>query len=232
MRFEATHYSTGHAGMEGDTLKWYLSYMWRTAGILYVLSILGILHGIYSRSKELILLACFPVVYFVFINTMVVRNDRTFLPLSPFLFLLAASFLEFLFSKSSTIKSKTWTNPSKIILYGLVLITLIFPLSISINRTMLLTSTDSRETSRVWIKDNLPAGAKIALELYLPFVEPSEFSVQGFVRMIDQEPDWYIQNGYAYLVFSQGMYGRFYDLPSSMAQKFLNTMRSLITLSW
>jgi 4-amino-4-deoxy-L-arabinose transferase-like glycosyltransferase len=214
MKFQAIHYSTGHAGMEGDTLKWYLSYMWRTGGILYVLSILGILQGIYSRSKELILLSSFAVVYFVFINSLVVRNDRTFLPLTPFLFLLAASFLEFLFRKSSTLISNKWRNISKLVLYGLVLITLIFPLSISINRTILVTSTDSRETSRVWIENNLPAGAKIALESYSPYVEPSEFSVQGVVRIIDHDPDWYIQNGYEYLVFSQGMYGRFYDEPN------------------
>ena len=31
--------------------------------------------------------------------------------------------------------------------------------------------------------------------------------------MIDYEPEWYRQNGFDYLIFSQGMYGRFYAEP-------------------
>jgi len=37
--------------------------------------------------------------------------------------------------------------------------------------------------------------------------------VQRFGRMIDHEPGWYIQQNFDYLVFSQGMYGRFYREP-------------------
>ena len=33
------------------------------------------------------------------------------------------------------------------------------------------------------------------------------------MRIIDHEPEWYIENGFEYLVFSQGMYGRFYLEP-------------------
>lgn len=28
--------------------------------------------------------------------------------------------------------------------------------------------------------------------------------------MIDYKPEWYVENGFDYLVFGQGMYGRFY----------------------
>ena len=221
MKFQAFHYSTGHPGMEGNTLKFYLDYMWRTGGILYILSILGIFQGIYARSKEIILLSSFPLVYFVFINLMVVRNDRTFLPLTPFLFILAASFLVYLFNKSAELVSKRKQNIIQIILYGISIIALLYPLFFLVNKTILLTSPNSRETSRIWIEDNLPAGAKIAIESYSPFVDPTRFSVEGIVRMIDHEPNWYIENGFEYLVFSQGMFGRYFTEPNLYSTQIL-----------
>jgi hypothetical protein len=44
-------------------------------------------------------------------------------------------------------------------------------------------------------------------------VDPNRFSVHGFARITDNSPEWYIENGFQYLVFSQGMYGRFYREP-------------------
>ena len=96
MRFETQHYATGHAGMEGDTLRWYLRYLWDTTGIITLLAVIAIGWGVYKRSKKIFLLAIFPVTYFVFISRFVVRNDRTIMPLIPFLFLLAAWLLGWL----------------------------------------------------------------------------------------------------------------------------------------
>ena len=70
-----------------------------------------------------------------------------------------------------------------------------------------------RETARIRIDKNLPLGAKIAIESYSPFVNPAQFSVQGFGRMIEHEPEWYLEQDFDYLVFGQAMYGRFYQDP-------------------
>ena len=201
-------YSTGHPGMEGK--RWYLNYMWHTASIIYILATLQTLRGLYSRSKEIILLSLFPVVYFVFISSFVVRNDRTFLPLTPFLFLLAGSLSAHLFSKANGLQSKALRQLSILAIACLMIAGLFQPSAMTITNTIRLTTVNSRETARIWITNNLPLGAKIAIESYSPFVEPMRFSVQGFERMIDHKPEWYIENGFEYLVFSQGMYGRFY----------------------
>lgn len=213
LRFEGQHYATGHAGMEGNTLKWYLDYMWQTAGVIYILAILEILRGIYSRSKEIILLSIFPVVYFAFISNFVVRNDRTFLPLTPFLFLLASSFLAHIISRANAMQSKVLHKFSISAIACLIIASLILPISKTLTDTIRLTTVDSRETARIWITNNLPSGAKIAIELYSPFVEPTRFSVHGFTRMINHEPEWYIEQGFDYLIFSEGTYKRFYIQP-------------------
>lgn len=213
LRFEVQHYSTGHAGMEGNTLKWYLNYMWKTGGGLYLLAFLGVLYGFVLRPKETSLLSIFPIVYFAFISRFVVRNDRTFLPMTTFLFLLAAWFLMTIFDKLRKVQIASLQRLFPGVFAGLVIAVLAFPISKTIADIRNLTTVNSRETARIWIDNNLPPGAKIALESYSPFVNPSRFSVQGFARIIDHEPEWYVEQGFDYLVFSQGMYGRFYHEP-------------------
>ncbi len=210
--FHAQYYRiASHPGMEGDdTLRWYLDYAWRTGGVLYIFAILQILYGIYVGSKEIAILAIFPVVYSGYISTLNVRNDRTFIPLVPFLFILAAWFLVCLWYKIKELPSKKLHNLSVIVFICLTIAALAFPLARTIMDTLRLTTINSRETARVWCESNLPPGSKIALESYTPFLEPELFSVNGVGRMIDYEPEWYIENGFDYLIFGQAMYRRFY----------------------
>jgi 4-amino-4-deoxy-L-arabinose transferase-like glycosyltransferase len=213
LRFETLHYSTGHAGMEGESLQWYLSYMWNSSGLLYILAVLGILYGSFSHLKETSLLSVFPVAYFVLISSLVVRNDRTFLPLTPALFLLAAWFLVDLFGNWRAMRSKSLRRILLTAIASLAVVALAQPLLKTVADTNRLVTPNSRETARVWISDNLPPGARIALESYAPFVDPSRFAVQGIVRLIDHEAEWYSEQGFDFLVASQGMYGRFYQEP-------------------
>jgi hypothetical protein len=219
LQFDRQHYSTGHAGMEGDTLLWYLAYLWKTTGPIFLVAFIAILYGIATRSREIVILSAFPLVYFVFISRFVVRNDRTLLPLTPFLFLLASALLVLLVERAIKLRSRPWMVTS-ILLLSAVAIT---GLGISARKTaslgVQLNTVTSRETARVWIEDNLPPGARIAIEAYAPFVDPDRFSVQGFTQMIDHEPVWYRDQGFQYLVFGQGMYGRFFADPGRYADE-------------
>jgi hypothetical protein len=115
---------------------------------------------------------------------------------------------------------KLWQSfLSLTVLASLVIAVLAFPLSKTIVDTQRLTTVDSRETARIWIDNNLPPGSEIAIESYSPFINPSKFSVQG--RLIDHEPEWYVEKGFDYLVFSQGMYGRFYQNPERYKKEIL-----------
>lgn len=209
--YHAQYYRiASHPGMEGNTLMWYLDYAWRRGGILYIFAIFQILYGVYVGSKGIALLAIFPVVYFGYISTLNVRNDRTFIPIVPFLFVLAAWFLVHLWHKIKELPSKTLRNLSMVAMTCLTIASLAIPISKTIVDTLRLTTTNSREIARIWIVNNLLPGSKIALESYAPFVDPALFSVRGVGRMIDHKPEWYIENDFDYLIFGQWMYGRFY----------------------
>jgi 4-amino-4-deoxy-L-arabinose transferase-like glycosyltransferase len=219
LAFDSRHYASGHAGMEGDTLRWYLNYLWRTTGLIGILAVLEILRGVYARSKPTLLLSVFPVTYFLFISRYVVRNDRTALPLMPFLFLLSAALVVHLWGRANASPSRLWARALSIALAGLTIAALILPASLTLRETRQLTVVNSRETARIWIQDNLPPGAQVAIERYTPFVDPTRFSAYGVSRMIDNPPEWYVANGFDYLVFGQAMFGRFYAEPDKYSQE-------------
>jgi 4-amino-4-deoxy-L-arabinose transferase-like glycosyltransferase len=212
-RFEAHHYSTGHAGMDGNSPAWYLDHLWKTAGGLYLLAVIGIFYGAIRHPKQTSLLLIFPLIYFIWISSFVVRNARTILPMIAFLFLFAAWLLVDLFEKIKSIRAKQVRWLSVSVVAGLSIIALVLATSKTIADTLYLTTVNSRETSRIWIDENLPPGARIGIESYSPFVNPSRFSVVGIPIMIEHDAEWYIEQGFEYLIFSEGMFGRFFAEP-------------------
>lgn len=207
------HYASGHAGMEGNTLSFYLQYMWETGGILYILAFLEILRGILTRNKALITVAVFPMVYFIFISSFFVRNDRTFLPVTPFAFVLAASLIYFLWQKADEMSSQRLQVAGKVVVSAVLLVSLILPSIYTARTSDMWATATSKETARMWIAENLPQGSKIAYESYAPYIDPEHYEVTSLAMMIDQPAEWYPENGIEYLVFGSGMYARFYNDP-------------------
>ncbi len=293
LTYEGRHYSQGHLGMEGNTISWYPAYLWRIEGPLVVLALLEIVRGLAARgaarrTKETLLLAAFPISFYLFINTFTIRNDRTVLPVLPFAAILAASWLVarfqehpprtehilslgavalllglsialpaagliktdfYLYQPDSAITNRTAWLPAPWFLGGLLivlavqmlatgkaenpawrrshliangllaLVALALPLAQTVKADLELTAVDSRETARVWINDNLPGGARIAVESYAPYIDPNCFWVEGVTRMIEHDPAWYLDQQFEYLVFSQQMFMRFYRDPEMYAKQ-------------
>ncbi len=204
---------TTHAGMEGDTVQWYVSFLWGSEGLLALLGLVGAARALVDRRKRDLVLISFPVVYYVFINLFGVHNDRTVMLVIPFLDLLAAFLLVDLYQRLRERPGVSVRLASSAL--GLAVVLAVWqPLVNSVRADIDLAKTDSRETARVWIEHNLPPGARVALESYSPYVDRDQFFVQGFEGMIDHSPDWYVQNGFEYLVLSYGAYGRFYESAS------------------
>ena len=103
----------------------------------------------------------------------------------------------------------------------------------TIQSTQSLISVDSRETSREWIKKTIPAGTKIAIESYSPYIDPEKYQVVSFGEIIEKDPNWYQQNGIDYIVASEGMYGRFFLEPNKYENEvqLYNNIFSAFTLA-
>jgi hypothetical protein len=204
---------SSHAGMEGDTVVWYATFLWESEGILVVLGLLQALRFLCKRDKRGIVLITFPIVYYLFINQFAVRNDRTVMLVIPFLDLLAALLLIEVYER---FVGAVHVQP-RVAVAGLLLtigLVVAQPLRAAILNDAALLKVDSRETARVWIDVNLPPGARIAIEPYSPYVDRGRFAVEAVEGMATHPPDWYVRNGFEYLVFSYGAYGRFYENPT------------------
>jgi hypothetical protein len=217
LMFDSQHYATGHAGMEGDTVRWYLNYLWNTTGPILLLALLGAVWGIASRSREIMILSTFPVVYLLFISRFIVRNDRTLLPSLAFLFILATLAVAQLHDRATRSTRRTIRTASVAALIALLFGGVVLMSTLTVQDSLRLNTTDSRETARIWMAENLPSGAKVAIESYAPFVDPERYAVQGLFRMIDHAPEWYVERGFDYLVFSEGIFARFYAEPEKYA---------------
>ncbi|MDZ7372001.1 MAG: glycosyltransferase family 39 protein [candidate division KSB1 bacterium] len=214
--WEASHYSrAGHPGMEGKALFWYLRYMAKTGAPLYLFAALQILRGILHRHRSTLLLSAFPVTYFAFISLMKVRNDRTFLPIIPFAALLAAQFILYLHQEILR-RTKGRFSFAAVLL---VLLVLLQPLRLTLREHATHLRPDSRDLAREWVYANIPQGSKIAVESYSPYIDPQRYQVQGFHKLIDQSAEAYLAQGFQVIIFSQGMYGRFFREPQRYADE-------------
>jgi hypothetical protein len=212
--YESSHYATGHPGMEGNSPTWYLGFLFQTEGFVALLAVVELLRALVRRERTSLLVGVFPAVYFVFIGSFEVRNDRTILPMLAFLALLAAHLLALVAGRIRAVSAPparwlAWTG------YGLLVLALLaVPAYGSVEASSALARDDGRAQARVWIEQNIPPGAKVALESYAPFVDPARYEIQGLHQLIDHPAQWYFDNGFDYLVFSEGWYGRFYADPA------------------
>ncbi len=213
MRYEAAHYARGHFGMEGRSLEWYVRYMAASGFVIYPVAWWQVIRGIWQRRDEVILLALFPVLYFIFIAGLAVRNARTFMVIEPLLFLLAALFVvEYLSSRGSPLLR----SRAALLLSLLMIGSLIGMGYRTVRQSLSLFEVDGREVAAAWIEEHLPHGSTVALEMYAPFVNPEHFHVL-LLHADEHPPQWYAEHGVDYLIFSEGAYGRFYADPERYA---------------
>jgi hypothetical protein len=202
---------SSHPGIEGNTWSWYASYLLEREGIFVALGVLQMTKILFTRYKRGIVLVSFPCIYYLFINQLAVRVDRTVMPVVPFFALLTGLLLVQLYDRFA---QSTLSAVAPVIL-GLATVLVIFPsLKSTVDADTNLLKIDGRETARQWLEANLADGTRVAVESYSPYLNTKRFTIEGVGAIVDHSPDWYIRNGFEYLVFSQGMYQRFFNDPS------------------
>jgi 4-amino-4-deoxy-L-arabinose transferase-like glycosyltransferase len=201
-------------GSATNASQWYLSYLWNVEGWAIILAVCQAVRIVFSKTRDGLVLLSFPVLYFLFVSQFSVANDRTILPMIPFVDLLGVSFLvdvcNRLISVRSLPRGAVWAG-----LAAAVALLIIRPTQTAVAADLRLTQIDGRETARRWIEGNLPPGTRVAEEGYSPYIDTHRFVVQGVDTIIGHPPEWYVQNGFEYLILSQGMYGRFFADPQS-----------------
>ena len=198
--------------MEGHPLAWYADYVLHTSALLAVMAVVELVAGLYTRSRTTVLVGAYALVYFAFICSFEVRNDRTFFPLVPYLAVLAALLLARIDRATGSLGTRArWSV--RIGLVALVVASLVQPAWESVRVVQNLQSEDARDVARTWITTHIPRGTRIAYESYAPYLPRRDYVLAWIPRAIDHDIDWYAARGFRYLVLSDGMYGRFFREP-------------------
>jgi 4-amino-4-deoxy-L-arabinose transferase-like glycosyltransferase len=211
VQWQVSSYSAeGHAGQEGDALRWYVDYLWNGETWVVIGAISSAVRALLTRSKKQWVLVIYSVGYFVFVSVFYTRNARTIMPILPYLYVLAA--ISLVDASEWLIQAKRWRRE----IVGacaamMVLLAIVSPIQGAIAMNNRLTQPDAREPARLWIEQNVPPQSRIVVEAYAPFIDSQRFVVHGEYSLIDKPLEWYAQNGFEYVVASYGSYGRFYE---------------------
>jgi len=209
MAWEVRHYYVlGHAGAEGDVSSiWYIRKLILNTGLIPVLALMSFAVESIKRRGLMIVLAIFPIAYFVLIATARVHTTIALTPLLPLLSLFAArGFMLFWEWIKRKIARSLFLNVFTVVS---LLALLMVPFIQTIRTVYHFAQPEIRTIAEEWMKEHLPNGARIAAESYTPLLSDF-FEVTYVPRLIDHPPEWYILQGFDYLVASSAMYGRYY----------------------
>ena len=172
---------------------------------LELLSLTGIAYCIYRHSKKDILLISFPLVFFLIQGSYAGHGGHYIFPMVPFLVIAAALFLTEI---SSNIFP--WKRKQNLLLISLSLVMILIPAIRVTNYTYLTTQKGTRLQAKEWIRENIPAGSRIAREDYCPYISIERYRPRKVGRVGWFPLEWYRERKFDYIIISSFMYHRYF----------------------
>jgi 4-amino-4-deoxy-L-arabinose transferase-like glycosyltransferase len=214
------HYGTQQPGFEGTgNWRWYLHATLTSADALWVVTgVVGLVGMFWREWKKGLLVVLFPLVYYLMISSFVVRFERNLVPVLPFLALGGGWLLDMLADRMARRFGRGGRASQALAFVGVLLITGA-PLIAAVSFDAAIAKTDLREVAGEWVEENIEWGSKIAIEHYsIPF-DHTEYWVKDVVRITDHDLDWYLREGFDFLIISDGVWDLLLKHPDAYRQK-------------
>ncbi len=169
LKFDETHYSTGHIGAQGDSPGTNLRWIFDSYGLFLV----GLVGLWWARARrELVIVGAFVVAYYVVLSSVTVRFERNLLPLIPALALLVVIGGLEIWDRARA----RWGRPALAGLSAVIVLALgwtLYGTAGELHNSL----SDQKAQSYAWIQANVPTGATVVVDPYSPFVDPSKWHV-------------------------------------------------------
>jgi len=235
LRFEFAHYRAGHLGRDGGDIWTYLWVIWKMERWVGLLALAGLIRGVMTRSRVVLMLAAFAVPYLIAISILPVRMARHLTPILPVIAVIAAYEAEAWLSWALR-----WSRGWKLWLWRTCVLALLgWVTFIGVNQSRIMidihTGENGRDEARAWIDQNLPDGAVIAIESRTPWIDTDRFHVRRIPvsystsALWAHPPEWYASQGFDYLVLSsrvQGLYRQDLTRNSGELEAYLQLNRA------
>ncbi|MFN8496862.1 MAG: glycosyltransferase family 39 protein [Anaerolineae bacterium] len=204
----------GFDGWQIDSAGGYVFYartlIWGLGWGLCFLTLAGWALALWRHSPGDVVLLSLPVTFYLLLGRQQMYFARFILPCVPIILVLAARSLDVVCAR---VLPERRTQAA--VVAGIAMLVTSQPLANSIRFDYLMTQTDTRTLAKQWIEDNLPAGARIAVDW--PFYGPPlatndklqpasertfNVTVLGGEGLSQHPLSWYREQGYDYLVVS------------------------------
>lgn len=169
---------------------------------LAIFSLIAVIYGIFTHRKKDVLLLSFPLLYYFIMGSFSRHGDRYFIPMVPFLTIIAAVFLVKIVSRIPF--SRNRRN------FTLIIATFIFiflPGIKVIDYVQLMTQKGTRIEAKEWIEENIPRGKRMAYEFYFPYF--SGYKMENIYTIGVHPFEWY-KNKFDYIIVNSGRYDRYF----------------------
>lgn len=213
LRFEQAHYATGHDGMEGGSLAFYLNHLATRETVLSALAVAGAAAVARHRRRHwraAAVIASFPLVYGAVGSMQAVRNERTILLVLPGLAVLAGLAVEPITQWARQRRART-TGPAAAVLTLATLGAAAALLVVQAAGTVPRPGPSTWTAASRWLDAHAPPGSRLLIESYAPWPDPARYRVLTRVRLIDGGP---IPDTVDYVIASETMYGRYTEAPA------------------
>jgi 4-amino-4-deoxy-L-arabinose transferase-like glycosyltransferase len=212
MAFQIRHYTIlGHdSASQLPAWQAYGRFFW-TEAFTYQASLFlvgAIVFALIRQQREDWLLVTFPLMGYFFFSAAKVYFSRNLLPLLPPLAILSAVFLIALVGW--LVKKLNWqSKPAWTLAAGALIFSGIFYFAVlhSVETGLYYSRPDTRQQAATWIMAELPAGKNLRIEPNGPVLPTNRFKSANEQRPIGgRTPDWYIEQGFDYLVAVSSQY--------------------------
>jgi 4-amino-4-deoxy-L-arabinose transferase-like glycosyltransferase len=201
------HYGTEHPGFEGSgNWRWYPTVFLTSPDALGIIAgTIGLFGLLWKDWKKGLLVAVFPLLYYIVVSRFTVRFERNMVALLPFLAIGGGWAIDLVADwAASRFNLKQAHSHALAIVAALLLLGL--PLTASVIFDKLVSQTDSRQVAGQWVESNIEEGSKIAIEHYaIPF-DYDRYEVEDVVRISDHALAWYQENDFDVLIISDGVW--------------------------
>jgi len=208
------HYNVqGHPGAQGDTVGYYINYLWTTGfgPVLSVLAVAGIGWALVRHRASDLVLVVFPIVYFLLVSIPEVHFERDLMPMVPFIALLAGRFVA---DGAATLYGLIGRRRRFLGMAAatvLLVLVAVQPAAAAIGDARVTRLPRTETIARNWVYGHIQSGSAIVREEYTPQLDPYSYRVGYTWTLSTYDLAWYRSHGFRYAIASSRLYDRYLD---------------------
>ncbi len=207
----------GYGGREGaeGVDNWYTHARYTVAYGTGLLSLLAGLTGLglalYRLERATAVFLAFPVLYYSFFSSQKIIHAGNLIPVYPFMAILAAYAIHELTAVLASLLHEKVKRlfAERAILTGLLVATLVFPLSVTLALNRSNNTLDTGTVAAQWIEGHFSPGTHFALERNTVVLDGERYQITMESRLINRAIRDYRAEGVQYLIVSSIVYRRY-----------------------